>query len=231
MATGGITVGLVAEEFKSLFVDNQDLLEFFGGTTNANVTDILFAGMFGFMALAIAAYTIQSLLRVRAEETAGHLEPVLATAVSRTRWLFSHLICVVAGLLVLVSLFAITTGVTYVVATDAAWSEVSHLVAAVFAYVPAVLVMAGLVYLLFGVLPRLTLAITWSALAISIFIAQFGSLLKLKQWLLDISPFSHTPTAPAEAVTATPLIILSAIAVALLIGGFVAFRQRDITTS
>lgn len=231
MATGGITVGLVAEEFKSLFADNQDLLQFFGGNANANVTDILFAGMFGFMALAIAAYVIQSLLRVRAEEAAGHLEPVLATAVSRTKWLCSHLICVVVGLVVLVALFAITTGVTYVLATDAAWSEVPHLAAAVFAYVPAVLVMAGLVYFLFGAFPHFTLAITWSVLAISIFIAQFGTLLKLKQWLLDISPFSHTPTAPAEAVTAAPLIILSAIAVALLIGGFVAFRQRDITTS
>lgn len=229
--TGGVSVGLVAEEFKSLFADNPDLMNFFGGRSGGNVTDLLFAAMFGFTALAIAGYAIQSLLRVRSEEAAGHLEPILATSVSRTRWFASHVLCVMVGVVVLFALFGASTGLTYMAATGATWAEAQHLMLAVLAYIPAAVVMSGVACFMFGTLPRLVVPIAWSVLAINIFIAQFGSLLKLQQWVQDISPFSHTPAAPAESVTFVPIATLTAIAFVLIIGGFLFFRRRDATAS
>lgn len=54
-----------------------------------------------------------------------------------------------------------------------------------------------------------------------------GALLKLPRWVINLSPFAHAPAAPAEAVTATPPVILLAIAAVLCIAGFVAFRRRN----
>lgn len=44
----------------------------------------------------------------------------------------------------------------------------------------------------------------------------------------NLSPFSHVPAIPADAVSVPPLVLLTAIAVALLTIGAVAFQRRDL---
>jgi hypothetical protein len=39
-----------------------------------------------------------------------------------------------------------------------------------------------------------------------------GASMRLGQWLLDLSPFTHIPKAPGAAVSATPLVWLLAVA-------------------
>jgi ABC-2 type transport system permease protein len=46
--------------------------------------------------------------------------------------------------------------------------------------------------------------------------------------MMDISPFSHSPQLPGGDVSATPLILLTAIAAVLVVVGLSAFRRRDI---
>ena len=50
--------------------------------------------VFGVLA---ASFAVQALLRLRAEESGGQAEAVLATAVGRPRWLASHLVFAVAA--------------------------------------------------------------------------------------------------------------------------------------
>jgi polyether ionophore transport system permease protein len=57
----------------------------------------------------------------------------------------------------------------------------------------------------------------------------FGQALQLSHWVLDISPFTHLPRLPGGPVTATPLIWLCVIAVALCAVGLAALRRRDIS--
>ena len=54
--------------------------------------DAFFATALLLMALAGVGFAVSSALRMRGEETSGRLEPVLATAVSRRRWLFGSLL-------------------------------------------------------------------------------------------------------------------------------------------
>jgi ABC-2 type transport system permease protein len=68
----------------------------------------------------------------------------------------------------------------------------------------------------------------WAAFGIAVGIGQIGPLLKAPQWVLDLSPFTHSPKLPGGAVTATPLIVLTAIAVALVLAGVAGFRRRDV---
>jgi len=47
------------------------------------MVDAFFAAIFAMTAIAVAGYAVQALRRMRGEESAGRLESVLATAVSR----------------------------------------------------------------------------------------------------------------------------------------------------
>ena len=62
--------------------------------------------------MAVAIYAVQMLLRMRAEEADGPLEPVLATAVSRPRWMISHVLNAGLGALLLLLVFAVSMGLT-----------------------------------------------------------------------------------------------------------------------
>jgi ABC-2 type transport system permease protein len=55
-----------------------------------------------------------------------------------------------------------------------------------------------------------------------------GEVLKLPHWIIELSPFQHTPHLPAAGLTLTPLITMLAIAAALTTTGLIAFRRRDI---
>ena len=57
---------------------------------------------------------------------------------------------------------------------------------------------------------------------------QLGELLRLPQWVIDLSPYVHVPRMPVESFTAGPSLVLSALAAALLVGSWLRFRVRDI---
>lgn len=57
---------------------------------------------------------------------------------------------------------------------------------------------------------------------------QIGSLFQFSQWTLDISPFTHLPKLPGGTFTATPLVWLVVVTVALTTAGLVGFRRRDV---
>jgi ABC-2 type transport system permease protein len=47
---------------------------------------------------------------------------------------------------------------------------------------------------------------------------------------MDLSPFGHLPKLPAGEMTWTPVLTLTAIAVALTATGLAALRRRDMST-
>jgi ABC-2 type transport system permease protein len=80
----------------------------------------------------------------------------------------------------------------------------------------------------FGLVPRLSVAGAWGALTLCLLISLVGAALQLSQRVLDVSPFTHTPKIPGGTLSATPLVILSVIAVALGAVGLAGLRRRDI---
>ena len=96
---------------------------------------------------------------------------------------------------------------------------------------PAVWVMAAVGAALFGLLPRLVVGVTWGVLGAVLFVTMFGEPLQLSQWVLDLSPFAHLPRLPAAAFTATPVVWLLAIVLALAATGLAGFRRRDLVSS
>ena len=89
--------------------DVRDALPKLGGQTS--LVDAYLAATLQILALIAAAYAIQATLRLRAEETSGRAEPLLATAVSRTRWALSHAAIALAGAAALLAVAGVAAGV------------------------------------------------------------------------------------------------------------------------
>ena len=81
------------------------------------------------------------------------------------------------------------------------------------AQLPASLAVAGAAVVLFGLAPRASVAGAWTVVGVLVLIALFGQVLRLAQWILDVSPFTHVPKLPGAAVTVpttgAPLLWLS----------------------
>lgn len=232
LAILGAVYGGVGDEIAEFADDSEQMADYFnqlGGT--GKLTDLYFAVALGLAAIGAAGYATQALLRLRSEEAAGRLEPLLATSVSRTRWAWSHIAVAALGIVLLVALTGFTAGLTYGFVIGDVGGQAPRLVAASLVYLPAVLALAGLVVAAFGFLPHRAIAIAWMAVAFCFLIGQLGPLLDLPQAVLDLSPFTHIPAVPADELTALPLVVLVVLAAGLVAAGLAGFRRRDLATS
>ena len=228
LAVYGLVIGALAAGIGQLVGDNAAARELFvklGGQTG--LVNALLAAMMGFMGVAAAIYAVQAALRLRGEESSQRAEPVLAAGVGRIRWAWSHLVFAVVGPVVLLLLVGLTTGLVYGAHTGDMGKALGQLLGAALAQLPAVWVLAGIAVALFGLAPRLAAA-AWGALVAFLLLTEFGSFLNLSKWATDISPFSHVPKLPGGTFTATPLLWLTVIAVALFAVGLAALRRRDL---
>jgi ABC-2 type transport system permease protein len=224
----GVVFGALANGIGQLERGNptmQAIFERMGGRTG--LIDAYLAGIMGMLGLIAAGYAIQATLRLRSEEASLRAEPVLATAVGRVRWAGSHLAFSLLGPTVALATAGLTTGLAYGLDTGQVGRQVPRLMGAALLQLPAVWLLAAVAVALFGLAPRFA-AVAWAALAFCLVILLVGAAMRLGQWLLDLSPFTHLPKAPGGAVFATPLIWLLAVAVALGVAGLVGLRRRDI---
>jgi ABC-2 type transport system permease protein len=221
----GLPVGLTAQDADSILGDSEEVDELFSQAGGSLVDNYIAVSLLS-MALIGTGFAIQAVLRMRSEETAGRLEPLLATALARTRWAAGHIAMALGGTILVIGATGLGAGIADAFASDDA-GRVLELLGAALAMVPAVWVMIGVAVAVFGLLPR-AMAVAWGALGACFLVSYLGPLLSLPDWLMGLSPFSHVPLVPAEEPSAGPLLALTAVAAALIAAGVVGFRRRDV---
>jgi len=63
---------------------------------------------------------------------------------------------------------------------------------------------------------------------LSVVVLMFGELLRIPQWIQNISPFEHLPLMPAEDFRWAPVVAVALVAGALSVAGQWAFTRRDV---
>jgi ABC-2 type transport system permease protein len=205
----------------------RDFVAKLGGSTV--LADAFQSVEFGFMAVAMAALGVSIVMRLHAEEEAGHAEQILSTSVSRTRWLMSHVLVAVAGTSVMAILLGLASGLATGVQTGR-YGGIATSIGAAAVYLPAIWLVTGLVIVLFGLLPRWT-SLAWGLLVAFLLLGEFGRLLDLPDWVMQLSPFAHIPQLPGAAMSWTPIVMLALLAALLVVAGGAAFRRRDLMCS
>jgi ABC-2 type transport system permease protein len=228
----GVTYGGAASEMDDFLVDNPeaaDLFEQLGGTDD--LVDAYFGFTFVFGAIAAAGYMVQALLRMRTEEASDRLEPVLAAHVARPRWMAGHTVIAALGATALLGGMGLASAVTHGLVVGDVAGQVQSLVPSALLRIPSALVVGGATVAIFGLWPRVAIGLSWGVFAVALVVSMFGPVLDLPQIVLDLSPFTHVPTATGRAAPVGALLTLLVVAAALAAVGFARFRRRDLAPS
>jgi len=191
------------------------------------LTDAFLAAEMGLFGTIVAAYGIVAVSRLRSEESAGHAEALLSTAVSRGRMLAAHCGVALAGVAWLLFVAGVGAGTGHGLAVGDP-GQIATVAIAAIARIPAAWVLVALAVFVWGVWPRAGAGV-WLAYIAFILAGEFGSLWGVPQAIMNLSPFVHSPLLPGPDQNLDGILWLTAVAGAFLASGAVAFRRRDLT--
>ncbi|MGV9363142.1 ABC transporter permease [Amycolatopsis sp. NPDC003731] len=203
----------------------QQIFERLGGSHA--LTQAFLAAMAGMFAMVASLYGVQAVLRMRGEETAIRLEPVLATSVGKLRWAAGHLVFAFFGTAALLLSGAVFMGLANGLRTGDVGGSLADTLSGMLVQLPAAWVVVALAVAIFGLLPGFSAA-AWAVGALALLLSLFGPIVNLPQVVLDVSPFQHPPKIPGQEFTATPLVWLAAVAVVALVAGLAGWKRRDV---
>ncbi len=196
------------------------------GLTTAEVT----LGMVAFMAvvlgLMVSLYAAWRIGAVRNEEDAERAEHLLTRPLTRRRWLGGHLLLALLSVTLLVVVSGAATWLGAAI-TDANVRLIDAMAASV-NLLPVILVFAGLAVAMFGLAPRLTIAVPVGAVVVAYVLQMVGAALELPGWVVGLSPFYHLALVPVADYALTQGLVMTAIAIGATAVGVVAFERRDL---
>ena len=222
----GLVVGGLAANVGSFLTSPQakDLITKLGG--EQGIRDAFLAVELGMAGVMASVYGLQAAMRLRSEESALRAEPVLATAVGRVKWAWSHLTIALVGSATLLVVVGASAGLVGAMQMGDS-GQFGRIVVAALVQIPAVWLIVGIVVAAFGLVPRL-IVLGWVALAGFVLLGEFGALFNLSRVIIDISPFAHVPRMPGGDFAVAPMLWLTAIAAGLIFMGLAGFRRRDV---
>ena len=236
----GASYGSVVADISTFIGDSPEYLTIIGvpiellDTLSMADKEKLIVDSFGqfvtiMMTLVCFVPLLNAALKVRSEEKEGRAEHILSRVVPRAKYLAGYVILAyIASVLIQ---FATAVGLYY--ATDALTGGASpydfgEMLTTYFALLPAAWVMIGVAVFLVGLAPKAT-GVAWAYFGVVFFTSFVGGMV-LPEWMLNISPMHHIPgPQPFERYTLDfpPLIVLTAIAMALTTAGFIFYSKRD----
>ena len=195
-------------------------MDMFGAPEEAFLSLMLYI-----ISLFVAAYGILAAGRMYSEEADGRAESLFGTPMKRTGWMVSHVLFTVLGPFVILFVVGCATAIGSSVSGVGTDTLLSFLSASLIK-LPAVLVMTGIVVLLFGMFPKISVALSWSLFSLFIVIQLLWEMGILPETVFLLTPFGHVyPTQPQTIQT---FLALSAIALVLYAVGLVGFKRRDL---
>lgn len=226
-ATLGVVFGYFATAMPDLLTDNPAVAQVLasGATSPGDLLATFLVTIFSLMGIIAAVPGVQTMLKVRAEEQADRLEPLLSRPLSRWRYLTPNTlvalgapsVCLaIAGALVGWRVAAAEMGLGFAAVANQALVTI-----------PATWTAVALSVAIVGAAPRASIG-AWFGVLVSFAITILGPLFQLPDWALAISPFWHVPDVNLADPDWWQLGWISLVTLAFLTIGFLGFRRRDL---
>lgn len=234
-----VIIGSMAEQLNKIYASSAAMKSMMGALSGTDpsalaVKSTLFA-MIVYLAFMAVAFALQSLGKLRSEESSGRLENLLATKISRISWVLGHVACAFFGGAILLFL----TG--FLIAATANFSGVKPALDALdygisaLAILPLIVAAVGIYVALFGIFPRISGAISWELFGVMVAISMFGAIFaaawRAFAFLKDFSPtlpFAHIATGNATRGDWLAFWLTIAFSLALFAAGMVFWRRRNL---
>lgn len=225
LALYGFAVGAIGDGIQDM-IESSPAIEGAFATAGGTMLDSYFAAILTVIAVLGAGFTISSALKPASEESRNRVDLLLAAPLGKMRWAGAHLTISFLATALIIGIVGLASGIGFGVSTGD-FSRTSELFASGLVQAPAMWVAGGVAVFLFGLSPRLA-NVAWAFLVACIVIWTMAAFAELPQWVIDLSPFSHTPLVPAVPVEVLPLAVMTAIAAALTTAGLLLWRRRDL---
>ncbi len=223
----GAVFGFLATSVGDVIADNPSMggLIASGATTRAGLLFAFLVTMLQLVGIIAAVSGVQIVMRVYAEEVDYRVEPVLAGALSRAKYLASN--AVIAFTAPAVALLVAGTVIGLVAARAEPGISTGDVILQAVATIPAVWAIVALALAAVGANPRVRL-LGWLGVVATFALTLLGPLFKLWDWVLGISPLWHVPNVTATSPDWSGLGWVAVVALALTTVAFVGFRRRDV---
>ncbi|APT81425.1 ABC transporter permease [Corynebacterium ammoniagenes] len=223
----GVVFGYFATSVEEILRNDSAVSQILaaGATTPDALISEFIVTILSMVGIIASVSGVQMMIKIRHEELEDRLEPLLATAISRTRYLGSNVVIVLLAPAAYV-LIAGTVIAVFVDKADIGMSLAEVLLQAV-TVIPAVWTVVALAVAVVGARPMVLLA-AWAGVLISFALTILGPPFNLWDWILAISPYWHIPNVVNSGDSWAGLLWISVITVAFLALGFAGFRRRDL---
>lgn len=226
MGVCAVTFGIIGLQMDEIIAQNPGFAKIITRMGGGETIRLSFlSAIVSILAVVVALAGVRFLATARGEEKSGRSEQLLACSTSRVSFLLSHL---VYGLVFCSVLLALVGGLVALpqLSEQDSFALVTDFTTGGLVLLPGLWLIVGFGCFLLGWAPRF-FALTWTLVAWSLFCSWFASLLNVPEWLTKLEPFGYLPRLPIDEMSWTPVLVELCIAVALVIAGFVGYRQRD----
>ncbi|GGF31823.1 ABC transporter membrane-spanning protein [Microbacterium sorbitolivorans] len=223
----GVVFGYFATSVQDLLAGDSAVAGILasGAATSDGLTSAFLVTILSLVGIIAAVPGVQAMQKLRAEEMADRVDPVLAGAVSRRR-LFAG-----SASIALLAPSVYVLGAGTIVAALAAGTDIGVTFGGVLlqaaATVPAVWTTVAVAIAVIGARPQVSVA-AWAGVMLAFVLTLLGPTFKLWDWVLAISPFWHVPTMTQADPDGWGLAWITLVTAALVAAGFAGFRRRDI---
>ncbi|MDP9888746.1 ABC transporter permease [Pseudarthrobacter enclensis] len=234
---GGLATGLLAGALGSAVQQSLNdapsmtsVLRALIQAQGTSMTQLVISVLFEFAGVLAAACCLQTIIRLRQEETAGTAELILAQPLNRVHWLASFLALGAASVVLVMAFAAIGAGASLAASGDTS-GAVTGVWQSAADQIPAALIYLALPAAAFALWPRSTMPLGWGTLVLGVMIGIYGGMIGLDKSIRDLSPFTHTPVPSADGTDWTDGFWMLGIAGALTTLALLSMRWRELGTA
>ncbi len=217
----------MASSIRGIITDNPVAAQILaaGAISPSALTFAFLVTILQMLGIIAAVMGVQFALHIYTEEIDLRLEPLLAGALPRRKYLASYALIALGAAAVAMIISGVALGL--VAAAQDESVSASDVIYQSLVTIPAVWVLVALGLAAVGAFPRLRI-VAWLGVVATFTLSILGPMFKLPERALAISPLHHVPNVTASSPDWAGLAWLMAVTVAFATVAFVGFRRRDI---